>query len=83
MAILGSKERNLLPDSDYAAVYTVVKRKNGRMSHTKVRKLPLTSASHVRNALARFGQTQLPSHVKTAAHEKIVAAAKKHKIAID
>ena len=41
---LSSKERKELPDSVYA--------------FPKQRKLPLTDASHVKNALARFDQVQ-------------------------
>src|SRR5690242_8227472 len=38
--------------------------------------LPLNDASHVRNAMARFGQTDFPSaSAKEAARRKVVAAA--------
>lgn len=40
-------------------------------------KLPIHDASHVRSALARFGQTQLPEAARAAALAKIHAAAKK------
>jgi phage I-like protein len=43
-------------------------------------KLPIHDASHVRNALARFSQTQLPAAAKKAAWEKIVAAARKFEV---
>jgi hypothetical protein len=83
MSILDQKERNLLPDSDYAAVYTTVSRRNGRTARTKVRKFPINDPAHVRNALARFTTAKLPSHIKEVAHKRIVAAAKKYGIGID
>ena len=45
--------------------------------------LPLNDESHVRNAMARFNQTEFPSKTaKESARRKIVAAAKRHKIEI-
>ncbi len=46
--------------------------------------LPINDASHVRNAMARFNQTDFES--KTAreeARKKILAAAKRHDIDVD
>jgi len=40
-------------------------------------KLPIHDASHVRNALARFNQTELPEAAKAEARAKIMRAAKK------
>ncbi|MGH9445487.1 MAG: phage protease, partial [Terriglobia bacterium] len=40
-------------------------------------KLPIHDASHVRNALARFNQTELPEGAKAAVHAKIMRAARK------
>ncbi len=40
-------------------------------------KLPIHDASHVRNALARFNQTELPEAAKAAVHAKIMRAARK------
>lgn len=40
-------------------------------------KLPIHDASHVRNALARFNQTELPETSKAEVHAKIMRAAKK------
>jgi phage I-like protein len=45
-------------------------------------KLPIHDASHVRNALARFNQTQLPAAAKKAAWEKIMQAARKYGIQV-
>lgn len=46
-------------------------------------KLPIHDASHVRNALARFNQTDLPSGAKAAAYKKIVRAAHKFGVKVD
>jgi uncharacterized protein DUF6582 len=69
MSELDSKDRADLSDSDYAFVD-----KNGD------RKLPIPDEKHVRNAIARFGQTDFEgnSDGKRKAAEKILAAAKKH-----
>lgn len=40
-------------------------------------KFPIHDAAHVRNALARFNQADLPAGVKAEVHAKIMAAAKK------
>jgi hypothetical protein len=46
--------------------------------------LPLNDASHVRNAIARFNQTEFESKTaKERARKKIVAAAKRHGIEIE
>lgn len=46
--------------------------------------LPINDASHVRNAMARFNQTEFESEAaKERARKKIVAAAKKFDIEID
>ena len=45
--------------------------------------LPLNDASHVRNAMARFNQTDFESaSAKEGARRKIVSAAKKHGIEV-
>lgn len=43
-------------------------------------KLPIHDESHVRNALARFGSTELPADKKTEVAHKLVHAAKEHGI---
>ena len=46
--------------------------------------LPIHDASHVRNAISRFNQTDFESKAaKERARKKIIAAAKKHDIEID
>ena len=46
--------------------------------------LPINDASHVRNAMARWNQTEFESEAaKERARRKIVAAAKRHDIEID
>ncbi len=46
--------------------------------------LPIHDESHVRNAMARFNQTDVPSRAaKEEARRKILAAARRHGIEID
>jgi hypothetical protein len=46
--------------------------------------LPIHDESHVRNAMARFNQTDFESKAaKESARKKILAAAKRHKIEVD
>jgi hypothetical protein len=46
--------------------------------------LPINDASHVRNAIARFNQTEFESKAaKERARKKIVAAAKRYGIEVD
>ena len=46
--------------------------------------LPLNDASHVRNAMARFNQTDFESKAaKERARKKILAAARRHDIEVD
>lgn len=46
--------------------------------------LPLNDESHIRNAMARFDQTNFPSaSAKEGARRKVVAAARKHGIEVD
>jgi hypothetical protein len=45
--------------------------------------LPINDEEHVRNAMARWNQTDFPSKTaKEAARRKIVAAARRHKIEV-
>lgn len=47
------------------------------------RHLPINDASHVRNAIARFGQTEFESATaKHQAAQRIVAAAKRYEIEV-
>jgi hypothetical protein len=46
--------------------------------------LPIQDASHIRNAMARFNQTEFESQAaKTRARKKILAAARKFDIEVD
>jgi class 3 adenylate cyclase len=70
VAQLSAAERARLPDTAFAYVD----------SHGK-RRLPVHDASHVRNALARFGQVAFESeHARQQARRRLLAAAKKHGI---
>jgi phage head maturation protease len=69
-AKMSSKQRGSLKDSDFAVP--------GK------RKLPINDASHVRNAMARFNQTQFSSaDEKKKAKSKIIAAARRFGIKVD
>lgn len=66
---LSSKERRELPDSVYA--------------FPRQRKLPLTDASHVKNALARFDQVQdVSDKDRDLAFANILEAAKHYDIQV-
>jgi hypothetical protein len=67
--VQSTESRNALSDADFAAVWTDAE---GR----KQRKLPIHDAAHVRNALARWSQTDLPADVKAKARRKLEAKAK-------
>src|ERR687890_1641672 len=70
MARLGAKERAQLPDSAFAYIDS-----KGR------RRLPIHDASHVRNALARFGQVAFEDEAaRDRARSRLLRAAKKHGI---
>jgi hypothetical protein len=73
MATLSTKQRDKLSKSQFA----YVDKEGGEH-------LPIHDESHVRNAIARFNQTEFESTAaKENARKKIVAAAKKHDIEID
>ena len=70
MAQLSERQRDKLPDSDFAYID-----KDGD------RHLPINDEEHVRNAIARWNQTEFPSKTaKEQARRKILAAARRHKI---
>ena len=72
MAELDTKDRNKLRRSQFAYVDS----KGGEH-------LPINDESHVRNAMARFNQTDFESaSKKESARRKIVNAAKKHGIEV-
>jgi len=73
MAELTTAQRDRIKDSDFAYVDS-----DGE-GH-----LPIQDASHVRNAIARFNQTEFESKAaKERARKKIVRAAGKNDIEID
>ena len=72
MAELDTKHRNKLRDSQFAYV-----------DESGEGHLPINDESHVRNAMARWNQTDFESpSKKEGARRKIVSAAKKHRIEI-
>jgi len=73
MAELDTKDRDKLRKGQFASVD-----KSGE-GH-----LPINDESHVRNAMARWNQTEFESpSKKEGARRKIVAAARKHGIEVD
>ena len=73
MAALTEKGRDRLRSSQFA----YVDRKGEEH-------LPINDESHIRNAMARFNQTDFESaSAKEGARRKIVAAAKRHGIEVD
>jgi hypothetical protein len=73
MAELDTKKREKLRGSQFAYVDS----KGGEH-------LPINDASHVRNAMARWNQTEFESAAaKERARKKIVSAAKRHGIDVD
>jgi len=73
MATLDTKDRDKLRSSQFAYVD-----KQGE-EH-----LPINDEAHVRNAIARFNQTEFESKAaKERARKKILSAAKRHGIDVD
>lgn len=73
MAELTTKSRDRLRSSQFA----YVDRKGGEH-------LPIHDEEHIRNAMARFNQTDFESAAaKERARRKIVSAAKRHGIEVD
>jgi hypothetical protein len=73
MATLSTKDRDKLRSSQFA----YVDKEGGEH-------LPIHDESHVRNAIARFNQTEFESAAaKERARKKVLAAAKKHGIEVD
>ena len=82
-AKLSSKEKNDLPDSDFAYIEPGGKKDSeGKTTPRSLRHLPINDAAHVRNALARLDQTDISPEAKKAALKKIKAAAKKFGIKV-
>jgi hypothetical protein len=73
MPELSTKQRDKLRDSQFAYI------DSDGGEH-----LPINDASHVRNAMARFNQTEFESKTaKEAARKKILAAARRYDIEVD
>ncbi len=73
MAELDTKARDRLRSNQFA----YVDREGGEH-------LPINDEEHVRNAMARFNQTEFESKAaKERARKKILAAAKRHDIEVD
>jgi hypothetical protein len=73
MPELSTKQRDKLRDSQFAYI------DSDGGEH-----LPINDASHVRNAMARFNQTEFESKTaKEAARRKILAAARRYDIEVD
>lgn len=71
------KQINDLPDSDFAYIEPGGKKVDGKTVPRSLRHLPIMDCAHVRNALARVGQTKISAAAKAQALKKIKAAAKK------
>jgi hypothetical protein len=73
MAQLSERQRDKLPDSAFAYI-----------DRDGDRHLPINDEEHIRNAMARFDQTDFESAAaKERARKRIVAAARKHDIEVD
>jgi len=73
MAKLSESQRDKLPDSAFAYI-----------DDSGERHLPINDEEHIRNAIARFDQTDFEDAAsKERARKKIVAAARKHDIEVD
>ena len=76
-AKLSSKAINNLPDSDFAYISPGgTKDSEGKTTPRSLRHLPIPDAAHVRNALARLNQTDIPAAAKKTALSKIKSKAK-------
>ena len=72
MATLTEKQRDRLPDKEFAYV-----------DSKGEEHLPIHDESHVRNAMARWNQTEFESaSAKEQARKKILSAAKRHGIEV-
>ena len=73
MATLDTADRNRLHDSSFAWI-----------DAKGERHLPINDEEHVRNAIARFNQTEFDEPgAKSSAARKILASAKEHHIDVD
>ena len=73
MPELDTAKRNRLRDSSFAYI-----------DREGERHLPINDEAHVRNAIARFGQTDFESaEAKRSAARRVLAAAKRRSIEVD
>lgn len=73
MGELSEAQRDRLPDREFAYI-----------DSSGERHLPINDEDHVRNAMARWNQTDFESKAaKERARKRIVAAAKRHDIEVD
>jgi len=83
-AKMSTRERNDLPDSAFAYIEPGGEKDDtGRTKPRSKRKLPIHNESHVRNAIARFSQTEFHSaSAKKSAARKIMRAARKYDVEV-
>ena len=79
---LSSKERNNLPDSDFAYIEPGGKKVDGKTEPRSLRKFPIQDAAHVRSALSYLGKSDLSPEAKKSALKKIKTAAKKFGVTV-
>ena len=79
---LTSKERNNLPDSDFAYIEPGGKKVDGKTEPRSLRKFPIQDAAHVRSALSYLGSSDLSAEAKKEALRKIKIAAKKFGVTV-
>ena len=73
MATLSERQRDKLPDSAYAYI-----------DASGERHLPINDEAHIRNAMARFDQTDFEDAAsKEQARKRIMRAAREHDIEVD
>ena len=73
MTQLSTRQRDQLPDSAF-----------GYIDRQGERHLPINDEEHIRNAIARFDQTDFESDAaRDRARKKVMAAARSHGIEVD
>ena len=72
-----------MADLDTADRKKLNKRQFAYVDRDRTGHLPINDESHIRNAMARWNQTDFPSKTaKEQARRKIMAAARRHKIEV-
>lgn len=88
-AVWSSSYIDNLPDSSFAYISPGKKDKQGKTTPRSLRHLPYKDSdgdhdeAHIRNALARLPQTDIPAEAKAEAKRKLIAAAKKVGIKVE